>query len=155
MNKYEIAKQVYIEALDKNEDCDNASFTEFLQEALWINNLFKKEDLIMVTLSWSGGRWWDWCEETFICPTEDWERFWKLAEWKQCYLWEVAGKHSEIYWTLDKKDIVVTKNIDHTEVKCNHSMLSWMGYYFEDNLEYWSDDSDFVFNFINTYGQGY
>lgn len=119
-----------------------------------VNKIRKSEnDLIMVTLSWDWGRWWDWAEETFICPRADWIKFWWFSEGKECYLWEIAWKHSEIYWTLDDSDVSISEEINYNSVGSDHSLLSWMTSYFEDNLEW--DDFKFVIDFVNNYGDWY
>lgn len=62
-------------------------------------------DPVMITLTWEGGRGFDGIQETFVVEKDLWNKTKPVLQGHEIYFGEIAGKHSEIYGTLDNGDI--------------------------------------------------
>lgn len=61
---------------------------------------------ILVTLTWTGGRGFDGIEEKFVVEQDLWFKVKPVLQNHEIYFGEIAGKHSEVYGTLDDGDII-------------------------------------------------
>ena len=78
------------------------------QIAIGCNRAKVKEDkLALLQISWKGGRGMDDIVEHKIMKAENVEPLLNLIIGQQVYFGEIAGKHSEVYGTLDTEDIAV------------------------------------------------
>lgn len=92
----------------------------------------KNDSLVLLTMKWDGRRGFDGIEETITISKNNVNRFKEIICGRHINFGEIAGKHSEIYGTLDKDDITVStnkKNINEFLVNnpsghyCDHSFI--------------------------------
>lgn len=98
------------------------------------NSKVKAENLLLLKMEWKGWRGFDeGILERILLPIEKIEVIKKYILGKQINFGEIAGKHSEVYNTLDENDIsIITdkKEIAKFMKKCpighefNHSFLN-------------------------------
>ena len=99
---------------------------EFLENGISVNDKFlsleeithkvnevkaKKHKLGLMIISWPGGRGWDGATEKFVGPLKNLKRMKEILKGKTIYFGEIAGKHSEVYGTLDESDMVIHEDV--------------------------------------------
>lgn len=68
----------------------------------------KEENLLLLKMEWKGWRGFDeGIKERILLPIEKIETIKKYILGKEIYFGEIAGKHSEVYNTLDENDILI------------------------------------------------
>ena len=70
----------------------------------------KERDLVVVRISWSGGRNFDGCYENVVLPRDLAKEYVDSFTGRQAYFGEIAGKHSEIYGEVEEDEISVTED---------------------------------------------
>ena len=70
----------------------------------------KERDLVVVRISWSGNRNFDGCYENIVLPRELANEYVDNFTGREAYFGEIAGKHSEIYGTVDEDEISITED---------------------------------------------
>lgn len=70
----------------------------------------KERDLVVVRISWSGGRGFDGCYENIVLPRELANEYVDNFAGRGAYFGEIAGKHSEICGTVEKDEIIITED---------------------------------------------
>ena len=70
----------------------------------------KEKDLVVVRISWSGNRNFDGCYENIVLPRELANEYVDNFTGREAYFGEIAGKHSEIYGTVDEDEISITED---------------------------------------------
>ena len=70
----------------------------------------KERDLVVVRISWSGDRNFDGCYENIVLPRELAKEYVDNFTGREAYFGEIAGKHSEIYGTVDEDEISITED---------------------------------------------
>ena len=68
----------------------------------------KERDLVVVRISWSGNRNFDGCYENIVLPRELANEYVNNFTGIEAYFGEIAGKHSEIYGTVEEDEIKIT-----------------------------------------------
>ena len=73
----------------------------------------KEEKLLLLKLEWVGWRGFEeGIKEQIVIPIEKIEIVKKFMLGKTIYFGEIAGKHSEVYNTLDEDDIKIVEDIE-------------------------------------------
>lgn len=70
----------------------------------------KERDLVVVRISWSGGRGFDGCYENRVLPRELAKEYVDNFTDKRAYFGEIAGKHSEICGVVEEDEISITED---------------------------------------------
>jgi hypothetical protein len=74
-----------------------------------VNEIRQKEGgLVLLTMSWKGGRGFDGVIEQIILPLENAERVIEIMLDKTIHFGEIAGKHSDIHGPLEDEDYDIT-----------------------------------------------
>jgi len=76
----------------------------------------ESEDYMLVTMTWFSSRGFDGIEESIVIRPEDWRLLANAMHGKTINFGEIAGKHSDVYGTLDADEITIT---DGTNVICD------------------------------------
>lgn len=99
---------------NKNGITVDGEFTSLSDIIFKCNNTKVKEDkLLLLKMEWKGWRGFDeGIKEEIILPIEKIEIIKKYILGKEIYFGEIAGKHSEIYNTLDENDIEIISDVD-------------------------------------------
>ena len=90
----------------------------------------KERDLVVVRISWSGNRNFDGCYENIVLPRELANEYVDNFTGREAYFGEIAGKHSEIYGTVDEDEIEITHDAVEFLEQCprgryyDHSFVS-------------------------------
>ena len=85
---------------------------EFISKEILIKEIenikVKERDLVVVRISWSGGRGFDGCYENIVLPRELAKEYVDNFTDKRVYFGEIAGKHSEICGVVEEDEIDIT-----------------------------------------------
>ena len=95
--------------------------------------LIKETELCLLNLEWGSHRGFDGIYETRVMTLENANKFKDTMIGYEVYFGEIAGKHSDIYGTIDEEDIGIVTNIE--EVK--------------DFLRDYPEGEDYNFSFVD------
>jgi len=109
----------------------------------------KSQNLVILKIEWQGGRGSDGQLEKRTYPKETAEQIVDLILNKEVNFGEIAGKHSEVYGTIDREDVEIIEGeqveyflkLNPTGVDYNYSFIDTLTEYYEDNggREYWEE----------------
>jgi len=105
----------------------------------------KENKLFLLRMEWDGWRGFDeGILEQIVLPMEKIEKIKKLILGKTIFFGEIAGKHSDIYNTLDENDIEIIED--------SKTILNFMA----ENLNGHAYNHSFLYTFLNyAYDGGY
>lgn len=72
----------------------------------------KDNALVLLQLEWESHRGFDGCYENIVMTKKNAQKFIETFTGVEVYFGEIAGKHSEIYGTLDEEDIELITDLD-------------------------------------------
>ena len=67
----------------------------------------KKQNLVLMTIEWNGGRAFDGIKEQIVLKYDNAIKLKDIIVGLEVYFGEIAGKHSDIYGTIEEDEITI------------------------------------------------